>query len=680
MNHRIGFFILLLLMAFLAACAPSSLNTPNCTDEANPAGVMGELSKMDGTVQYGPNPGALQNLEGNQPFQSGDTIQVSEGGDGILEFGEGEQLRLFNDTQLSVSAAANGSCSTSAAHITLDQGGLVGQGSGSGIEHDIKTPSGVDVKVRDARFMITYDPDTGTTTIAKWEGSMMVSAGSSTIAVLDGFYAEVYFRQAPNPQFRIPISMEDYENQAKSLKSPLKAVSKITGKVAQAPTPTAPVADLTVLGSGNTTKSDGTDVSLNTVINGRITNPGDSVNYAFSAQAGDKILIRLVSPDQQVNPIFVVIRSDGSWLCSRDTAMHGVQGICEPDENGTYTLLISDVDGARTGDFSLSLQSILSPSETIPLEVGQNTSGKIKKTASNQVYTFSGKAGQHFHLRLLSEGGEIDPAFMLFDPQGTLVCESNTRSELLEKDCVPEVDGLYTLLVEDDAGTLTGSYQLYLQTTQNPAGALPLNIGEPVSGRIDAGITYQAYSFEGGEGDHLLVRVISEGQKIHPTFSLYKPDGSWLCGGYTESEGVEKLCVLDASGPYNLWVGDYNGTLTGGYDLFVQSTLNPVGALPILLWQKAKDRVEPSIAYHVYTFEGKTGESVLLRVEIKREAIDPVFALYRPDGSWLCGADSLEDMVQQVCNLDQDGLYKIFVGDYSGTFTGNYTLTLIPGS
>lgn len=680
MNHRIGFFVLVLLLAALSACASSTGIPANCTDEANPSGVMGELTKIDGTVKYGRNSGVLQNLEGNQPFQSGNTIQVSEGGDGILEFGEGEQLRLFNDTQLIVSSVTNGSCSASAAHITLDQGGLLGQGAGSGIEHDIKTPGGVDVKVRDARFLITYDPDSGTTTIAKWEGSMMVSAGSSTIAVLDGFYAEIYYQQAPSPQFRIPISMEDYENQARNLKSPLKAVSKITGKVAQAPTPTLPVTDLTVLGSGITTKNDRTDVSLNSVINGRITNPGDSVNYTFSAQAGDKILIRLVSPDQQVNPIFVVIRSDGSWLCSRDTTMHGVQGICEPDENGTYTLLISDVDGARTGDFSLSLQSILSPGETIRLEVGQNTSGKIKKTASNQVYTFSGKAGQHLHLRLLSEGGEINPSFMLFDPQGTLICESNTYNELLEKDCVPEVDGLYTLLVEDDTGTLTGSYQLYLQTTQNIVGALPLNIGEPVSGRIDAGITYQAYSFDGGEGDHLLVRLISEGQKIHPTFSLYKPDGSWLCGGYTESEGVEKLCVLDASGPYTLWVGDYNGTLTGGYDLFVQSTLNPVGAVPILLWQKAKDRVNPSIAYHVYTFEGKTGESVLLRVEIKREAIDPVFALYRPDGSQLCEADSLEDRVQQICNLDQDGLYKIFVGDYSGTFTGNYTLTLIPAS
>jgi len=120
--------------------------------------------------------------------------------------------------------------------------------------------------------------------------------------------------------------------------------------------------------------------------------------------------------------------------------------------------------------------------------------------------------------------------------------------------------------------------------------------------------------------------------------------------------------------------------LTGGYNLYIQSTLTPTGALPMRLWQRAKDRVDPSIAYHVYTFEGHTGESVLVRVEIKREAIDPIFALYRPDGSWLCDGYSLEDMVQKVCDLDEDGVYKVFVGDYSGTFTGNYTLTLLPGN
>ncbi len=680
MNQRIGFFIMVFLLVSLSACAPSVGNSADCTAEANPEGVIGVLTKIDGTVKYGSNLEALQSLQGTQPFKSGDTIQLTEGGEGVLEYGEGEQLRLFNDTELSVSSAAKGPCLPLEAHITLDKGGFIGQGSGSGNEHDIKTPGGVDVKVRDAQFLVTYEPDSGITTVAKWGGSMLVSAGSSTISVLDGFYAEVYFRQAPSPQFRIPISLEDYENQAQSLKSPLKAVSKITGRVAQVATPTAVIPDSTVKGNTNPSKSDGADVMLGTVITGRIANPGDSVNYAFSGKAGDKILVRLVSPDQQITPIFVVIRSDGSWLCSRDTSMQGTQGICEPEADGIYTLLISDSDGSRTGDFSLSLQSILSPADSIPLVVGQKSSGKIKKVASTQAFTFSGKAGDHLHLRLLSEGGEIDPAFMLFDPGGSLLCEGNTPDELLEKDCDLDADGLYTLLVGDDTGTLVGSYQLYLQTTQNPEGAMTLNMGEPVKGRVEPGITYQAYTFDGQAGDYLLVRLISEGLKIHPSFSLYRPDGSRLCGGNSEGESIEKLCGLDASGAYTVMVGDYNGTLTGGYNLYIQSTLAPTGAVPMRLWQKAKDRVEPSIAYHVYTFEGKAGDRVLIRLEIKREAIDPIFALYRPDGSWLCDAYSLEDMVQKICDLDEDGVYKVFVGDYSGTFTGNYTLTLVPAN
>ena len=287
--------------------------------------------------------------------------------------------------------------------------------------------------------------------------------------------------------------------------------------------------------------------------------------------------------------------------------------------------------------------------------------------------------GDRLLVRVVSAGGEIDPSFSLYRPDGSLLCGEYTPDTILEEICQLDAGGAFTLLVGDYSGTLTGVYDLYVQSTQKPAGATPINLGEKVEASVKPAITYQVFALEAQAGESLLVRIVSEGEKIDPVFSLYRPDGTQLCGSATTGESLVELCNLDASGLYTLMVGDVGGTQTGRFGLYLQSTLHPVGATPMLLWQKTSGKIKPAVVYQAYSHEGKVGQRLLIRIVRKGEGIDPAFALYRPDGTRLCDGYSLTESLEVVCDLDASGNYTLLVSDYTGTRTGGYQLFLLPG-
>jgi len=55
-------------------------------------------------------------------------------------------------------------------------------------------------------------------------------------------------------------------------------------------------------------------------------------------------------------------------------------------------------------------------------------------------------------------------------------------------------------------------------------------------------------------------------------------------------------------------------------------------------------------------------------------ALDPCFAMYRPDDTLLCSAQSGTNVAQTTCALDATGQPTLLVGDIGGTDTGMNTV------
>jgi hypothetical protein len=57
-------------------------------------------------VQLGNSVSALNIVSGSQDLFAGEVLSIKEGGEGVLYFGSGMRLRLFNNTQVGVTSAS----------------------------------------------------------------------------------------------------------------------------------------------------------------------------------------------------------------------------------------------------------------------------------------------------------------------------------------------------------------------------------------------------------------------------------------------------------------------------------------------------------------------------------------------------------------------------------------------
>jgi len=397
-----------------------------------------------------------------------------------------------------------------------------------------------------------------------------------------------------------------------------------------------------------------TPISFGETLSGSIGAAAEMDTYTFTASAGDVVLVRMSRASVSL------YAPDGTKLCSD---LNG----CSLPSDGTYTIL-----AGGTGDYDLYLQRLNDPGNAIPIAFGDTVSASIDLPAEMDAYTFVGASGDQVLVRVAETSGSLWPLIRVYRPNGTLLCEDYSPSTA-EVSCSLTSSGTHTILVGDYFGTYTGEYSLYLQRTNNPGNAIPIAFGNTLSGTV-AAAEMDAYTFVGTPGDQVLVRVAETSGSLWPLIRVYPPNGTLLCEDYSPST-AEVFCTLTSSGMHTILVADYFGTYTGQYSLYLQRTNNPGNATPISFGETLSGSIGAAAEMDTYTFCGASGDQVLVRVAETSGSLWPLIRVYPPNGTLLC-EDYSPSTAEVSCSLTSAGMHTILVGDYLGTYTGEYNVSL----
>ena len=232
MKKKSSFTILFLFIAMLACNFFSPTTTEAPTSQPGPAA---KITRELNIVRKGSSADNLVELYGTGPLLDGDVVQVAEGGEAILDFGDFLRMRLFNDSRLNAVKVASAAGVPLDVRMTLEAGGFTGVLTQSGGHAEYQTPGGTRILVLGTEFFVIYDPASGVTTVGSFQGLVGVEAGGVGRAIPAGFFVEVSLGGQPGPEIPIRFTLQELDRQARVLRSPIAALHDLV----VGPTPTA---------------------------------------------------------------------------------------------------------------------------------------------------------------------------------------------------------------------------------------------------------------------------------------------------------------------------------------------------------------------------------------------------------------------------------------------------------
>ncbi|HLE14416.1 MAG TPA: hypothetical protein VI776_06690 [Anaerolineales bacterium] len=260
MNTKKTTPILLLLLAMLAC------NLPGWPASPPPGAPVGLLTRLLDQVEKGAGEAALSPVSGTQPLLAGDRVRVSQGGEGLLDYGEQLRLRLFNDTSTNLVEAASAPGAPLSVRLFLERGGMTGRMDSPGGSFQVKTPGGAQILVLGTQFFAVYDPATRITWVGNFDGLLGVAAGGALSPVPSDYYLMVPAGEKPGPPLPLPFTLDQFDSRARQLGSASAALARLalagrsdgaqdsaSSGIPQPPTPVISPVVTAVLPGSNTT-------------------------------------------------------------------------------------------------------------------------------------------------------------------------------------------------------------------------------------------------------------------------------------------------------------------------------------------------------------------------------------------------------------------------------------------
>ena len=330
---------------------------------------------------------------------------------------------------------------------------------------------------------------------------------------------------------------------------------------------------------------------------------GDLDVFTIEATAGAAIRVGLGRTDDEYRPRVTLIDPSGEVVENSLTSSGGTQIRASATLTGTYTIIVSESSGFRSGDYRLSAfvsgQPLITNDENSILASGQRVSGDLP-FADFDAFEFSADAGDVVRLAAGNQLTSFQAEIEIFGPDGLLI-ENTQSSTTSNTDFTAPSTGIYTALISDDFGTTAADYQVTLVTL--PTDEIVANDG--INRFLPSGTTIEQtmnrndlhfYSFAGTEGDAVTIDF-ERGPDIGSSFSfrseLFSADGSRLLNSLP---GQLQL-TLPSTGDYYLVIlqpnnrnsgGDYLLTVTGqtgtsSVNFVSSSTLSDVDLTALLL-------------------------------------------------------------------------------------------------
>jgi len=183
------------------------------------------------------------------------------------------------------------------------------------------------------------------------------------------------------------------------------------------------------------------------------------------------------------------------------------------------------------------------------------------------VFAFTGTAGDKVIVRMQVTSGAPDPQLRIYNPDGTQLCTDFSFANLLEINCTLTASGSNMIFAYAGDGQ-TGSYNLHLQRSNNPASQTAIAYGQTLSGSLSVAPEMDVFAFTGTAGDKVIVRMQVTSGAPDPQLRIYNPDGTQLCTDFSFANLLEINCTLTASGSNTVFAYAGDGQ-TGGYTLSI---------------------------------------------------------------------------------------------------------------
>jgi hypothetical protein len=310
-------------------------------------------------------------------------------------------------------------------------------------------------------------------------------------------------------------------------------------------------------------------VSFGQTVTAVIVTPVKMDTYTFSANAGDKVLVRMSESDPSFWPKIRIYSPGGAKLCETFNTESTEIASCDLPDAGTYTLLALDNFGLYTAGYNLYLQRLNNPGDPLAVSFGQTVTAASITPVEMDTFTFSAEAGDKVLVRMSETDPSFWPKVRIYSPGGTLLCETfSTESTEIASCDLPDA-GTYTLLALDNFGLYTAGYHLYLQRLNNPGDPTPVTICQSTSASILLPTEMDTYTFSAEAGDKVLVRMSESDPYFWPKIRLYSPAGLKLCEAFSTDTTEISSCELPVTGTYSLLALDVFGLYASDYQLFL---------------------------------------------------------------------------------------------------------------
>lgn len=417
--------------------------------------------------------------------------------------------------------------------------------------------------------------------------------------------------------------------------------------------------------------------------------------WQFVGQQGDQIHLQLVSPSAgltlslQAPDGSIVDRGNDIRATLPDAGIYTAVVRFAPGESASYALTLRYTDrldpAQPTPEPSLTPAPTISPTPTTtptPTPVfaalgrligriadGSPANGQFDGDADDHIYLFDGLSGQYANIQMARIAGPVDPAVLLYDPQGNPLAgddNSGEGSAAQLRNILLPVSGEYILRASGDPAR--GEYRLgvTLSIERQPvtpnippptATATPTPTAEPradrlldhvpVSGQLARPGDFARYPIVALQGEILTIGVSPVGGSgLRPQIELYSPSGELVRQASVALSNAGGDALIPAyqageSGTYVALVLGENGT-TGEFVVSYGLGMSRENVLrgPVFADQVVTGDIAHKGLRDVWTVYLNAGDVITATANPQSGLFDPLLELAAPDGSVIARDDN----------------------------------------
>ncbi|MBT2745866.1 IPT/TIG domain-containing protein [Lysobacter sp. ISL-50] len=411
--------------------------------------------------------------------------------------------------------------------------------------------------------------------------------------------------------------------------------------------------------------------------------PGQNVYFAFTAEQGANLglgIADLLTPGSTGAATVYIYRPNGSQLTYEYcySQYNGCDLNLANLPAGEYTAMLVPPSDAAT----VSFQAIVSTDLVATASIDTSLSLVLDRRGRNGRIKFSGELGQTFAFNVAGQStapANRDVYYTIYKPDGTLLQQSYTKTNLTMNLWNLPVSGEYTVFVDPNYGE-NATAQLTLVSGQTQTVSPD---GDPGSFLTQTPGQNAYFTFSAAQGANLglgITDLATPGTTGAATVYVYRPNGSQLTYQYCYAQYGG--CDLDLpnlqEGTYSVMVtppGSGSATMSFNSILSADATgvLSPNVPMDLSLSRRGQDGR--------LSFTGTAGQTMAVNasnIVASPTARNVYYTVYKPDGSTLVSSNSASGLSLNLTNLPVSGQYVLFV-DADFGMTSNSRIELDTG-